>query len=135
MPDSSSSTASPPHSVAAWIADARARLRGGAVTEADLDALEALTSNPPKQRLLYMHAAEPNLFAEVVACNLIEPSDDYMPAMSAEEPQVPYFAVLDAVKDGWHIVHFPQLQLDARESAELSSIGYEFILQKLEYQS
>jgi hypothetical protein len=122
-------------SIRSWAQAARQKCVDGALTVADFDALEGLLSaaDRPRQRLLYLHAAEPNLFSRVIACNLVEPDADYEPQL-VPQPDVesPYWAVLDAVRDGWHVIHFPQMEISAIESGKLGAIGFEFILTKPE---
>lgn len=115
--------------VKAWVADAREKLRAGSLTEADLDALLARTSEPrsPRQRLLYLHAREPSVTSSVVGW-AEHPGED----VGGETPVPPYNTVLEALADGWQAIHFPQ-QLASFDDRETDIVGYEFILQKLEF--
>ena len=117
-----------------WAAEAKAKLAAGKLTASDIDKLTAMLSNPPRQRLLVMHATEPNLFAGIVACNIIEPTDDYEPNLEPRgEFDWPYPSVFDALKDGWQVIHFPLLSDTVRDDEQdVNALGFEFILQKIE---
>lgn len=115
--------------IESWIETARAKLREGTLSEADLDALQSLLrARPPRlrQRLLYLHARDPSVTEEVIAWAEHPGTDPG--AMPVERP---YATVLEAMEDGWQIIHFPQ-QLAPFDDRETDIVGYEFILQKLE---
>lgn len=116
-------------SVAAWIDEARNRLRAGRFTETDLDALAALSPGVPtslRQRLLYLHCKDMAPTAEVIAW-AFHPADD----PGGEAVPRPYATVLAALDDGWRVIHFPQ-QLAPFDDAETDLAGFEFVLEKLE---
>jgi hypothetical protein len=96
-----------------------------------MEAHQNSPSQQPRQRLLYLHATKPNVLAEVVAMNQIEPVKGFKSEILADEPDWLYETVHDAVVDGWQIVQFPHLQAPI-EDHDLDVIGYEFILQKME---
>ncbi len=115
--------------VDAWIETARAKLRRGALSDEDLDHLQATArtlARRERQRLLYLHAREPALTSEVIAWAEHPGADP-----GALAPERPYATVLDAIQDGWQAIHFPQ-QLAPFDDRELDMVGYEFILEKLE---
>ena len=114
--------------VNAWIEHARGRVRIGALTEGDLD-LRAATARAlaprVRQRLLYLHAREPSVTAEVIAW-----AEHPFVDLGASAPERPYSTVLAAIEDGWQAIHFPQ-QLAPFDDRETDLVGYEFILQKM----
>src|SRR6266516_4336179 len=110
--------------VDAWIESARAKMRRGALAEEDLELLQTTLralARPTRQRLLYLHAREPALTAEVIAW-AEHPGED--PGALPVDP--PYATVLAAIQDGWQAIHFPQ-QLAPFDDREVDIIGYEFI--------
>ncbi|MEE2657614.1 MAG: hypothetical protein VX733_03855 [Candidatus Latescibacterota bacterium] len=84
-----------------------------------------------KQRLLYLHAATPNVFSTILGYTFIEPRPDARPEITATEQDWPYENVHEAIVDGWQVVQFPHLQAPF-DDADLDVVGYEFILQKME---
>ena len=84
-----------------------------------------------KQRLLYLHSRTPDVFSNIIALNLVEPTKNATREITAEDPDWPYQTVHDAIVDGWQIVQFPYLQAPF-DDRELDVLGYEFILQKTE---
>mgnify|MGYP001315665416 FL=1 len=84
-----------------------------------------------KQRLLYLHSRTPDVFSNIIALNLVEPTKNATREITAEDPDWSYQTVHDAIVDGWQIVQFPYLQAPF-DDRELDVLGYEFILQKME---
>ncbi len=119
--------------VRAWVDAARAKLGNGGLTLDDLDALADAVSGAgaKRQRLLYLHAATPNIQSQVVAFALHEPVAGAVEELTPEPPEIPYRSVKAAVIDGWQVIHFPD-QLAAFDDREIDMLGYEFILQKIE---
>lgn len=117
-----------------WIDAARRKLAEGALREHDLDELQRLlTARRVSQQLLYIHATEPNVFCSIIAMNLVDPAVSHMPEMQpTDSPDFPYACVIEAMQDGWQVIHFPSLADTAMDDGRVMSIGYEFILQKLE---
>lgn len=89
------------------------------------------TTQQPRQRLLYLHARTPNVFSDILALTLIEPTPGFRPEITAEVPEWPYKTVHEAIVDGWQVVQFPHLQAPF-DDREIDVVGYEFILQKME---
>ncbi len=120
-----------------WIETARRKLANGGLGEDDfaglLDALDAADDPPAerRQRLLYLHAATPNIQSQVVAFALHEPVPGHVEEVTPEPPDFPYGTVKQAIIDGWQVVHFPD-QLAPFDDREIDMLGYEFILQKIE---
>jgi len=84
-----------------------------------------------RQRLLYLHARTPSVFSTIIGCTPIEPIPGYKTEISAEEVEVPYKSVHDAIVDGWQVIQFPHLQAPF-DDRELDVVGYEFILQRIQ---
>jgi hypothetical protein len=85
-----------------------------------------------RQRLLYLHAALPSIYAPLIAAAAHEPVAGATTQIDPLAPELPYQSVHDAVVDGWRIVHFPD-QRAPFEDREIDILGYEFILEKLEH--
>lgn len=121
-------------SAQAWLVAARRKLADGTLSEQDLDALEGvLAGRAVRQKLLYIHATEPNVFCSIIAMNTIDPSAGHMPEMQpTDSPAFAYHCIIEAMQDGWQVIHFPSLADTAMDDGRVMSIGYEFILQKLE---
>ena len=121
--------------VAAWVDAARRKLRaGGAIGEADLDRLSADrggANSRTRQRLLYLHAVTPSIYAGLVATAVHEPVAGAVTQIDPEAAELPFRNVHDAIVAGWRVVHFPQ-QRAPFDDREIDLIGHEFILEKLE---
>jgi hypothetical protein len=120
--------------VAAWIAQARARLKTGRLSAADLDTLEEAVcagKQSVRQRLLYLHATTPSLRSQVIGMALHEPVHGSITEIDTRGSEWPYATVHEALLDGWQVIHFPQ-QLAPFDDREIDVLGYEFILQKME---
>ena len=116
-----------------WGDEARRKLANGGLGEDDLAGLLAAVSSSGerRQRLLYLHAATPNIQSQVVAFTLHEPVSGALEEVTPEPPDFPYGTVKQAIIDGWQVVHFPD-QLAPFDDREIDVLGYEFILQKIE---
>ncbi len=122
------------HPITLLFAQARADLAAGRLTPETLETLEqeALKVQiSQRQRLLYLHAASPNIRSRVVAAALHEPVPDSMTQIDPLAPAIPYQSVFAAVLDGWRVIHFPD-QRAPFDDREIDIVGYEFILEKLE---
>ena len=84
-----------------------------------------------RQRLLYLHAVNPSIYADLVAAAIHEPVAGSVTEIDPQAPELPYRNVHDAIVDGWRIVHFPQ-QRAPFDDREIDVLGQEFILEKLE---
>lgn len=117
-----------------WIDDARAKLESGRIQQGDLDQLQCIISANRgciRQRLLYLHAATPNIRSQVIGMALHEPVQGSVTEIVTEEQEWPYDTVHDAILDGWQVIHFPDQRTEF-DDREIDILGYEFILQKLE---
>jgi hypothetical protein len=117
--------------VANWLQDAEAKAAQGGLTQADLQALQQrIQGTQSRQRLLYLHTRTPSITAPVVGMAQHEPIKGGTDTLHTRD-EWPYATVHDAVIDGWQIVAFPNL-MAPYDDRELTYVGYEFILQKLE---
>ena len=120
--------------VAAWAEDARRKLQAGTLSEADLDGLLAGYRDARcrlRQRLLYLHADTPSIYADLVAAAIHEPVAGAVTGIDPQAPELPYRNVHDAIVEGWRVVHFPQ-QRAPFDDREIDLMGHEFVLEKLE---
>jgi len=109
-------------------------LAAGALTEAQLDELmHAALCGPAqvRQRLLYIHAAQPSVRSPLISSASHEPVPGSITQIDPLVEELPYGCVFDAILDGWRVVQFPD-QRAPFEDREIDIIGYEFILEKLE---
>ena len=107
-----------------------AELRAGTLQESTLAAIreELRSARNARQDLLYVQAAGTALDTQVIGMRMVtdgELSDD------ADDPDDwPYQTVLDAIRDGWRIIEFPNLALLLDESRTYA-YGAEFVLEKI----
>ena len=97
-------------------------LRRGELTEADLQRILELAGKP--QDLLYLQAEASSLASNLLGMRIVENGEMWD---GPEDPEDwPYKTVLDAVRDGWRVIKFPELalMLDDRRSYGL---GCDFI--------
>lgn len=118
------------------LAHAKAKLADGTLTPADLDQLhQSARANAAggqlRQRLLYLHAAHPNVRSPLVNVTPEEPIAGYVAQIDPVAPQSPYNCVQDTLAEGWRIIHFPD-QRAPFDDREIDILGYEFILEKME---
>ena len=91
-------------------------------------ALEtAQSSDKERQDLLYLQAASSSLTSQVHGMLLIEDGEIAEEILNAED--WPYQTVLEAVRDSWRVIQFPNLSLLLDESRTFG-LGCEFILEK-----
>jgi hypothetical protein len=103
--------------------------RRGELTEERLCALRdrLLEERTPRQDLLYLQTMNTSLMAPVRGmARVIGGRFDEGPA---EGEEWPYRCVLDAIRDGWRVIQFPDLGLLMDESRAVG-LGCEFILEK-----
>ena len=89
------------------------------------------SSMPDVQDVLVLFQTTPGLDAAVVAWSRYEASKGPGIKDLVEEEEPPYRNAIDAMRDGWQVIHFPQ-QMAPFNDRELDYVGYEFILQKIE---
>ena len=121
--------------VSTWVDAARRKLQAGDnLREADLDRLLAAQRDSRcrrRQRLLYLHANTPSIYADLVAAAIHEPVAEAVTGIDPQAPELPYRNVHDAIVEGWRVVNFPQ-QRAPFDDREIDLMGHEFILEKLE---
>ncbi|MCY3709215.1 MAG: hypothetical protein OXG26_09980 [Caldilineaceae bacterium] len=103
--------------------------REGSLSEEMLQAaLEAAHGNEAKcQDILYLQAVSTSLASQVQGMLLIENGEI---AEEIPDPEDwPYQTVLEAVRDGWRVVQFPNLALLLDETRTYG-LGCEFILER-----
>jgi hypothetical protein len=113
-----------------WIQQSRMKLRDGRFGDDDLDALERLVARPV-QCVLYLVSKAMNLRAPIVGWSFFDPSRSHEPSLPTDQP--PYDSVLDALRDGWRIVQFPDPKHFAFSETDNDYLGYEYILERVRY--
>ena len=106
-----------------------AELRAGTLQESTLAAIrDEVAAGPATQDLLYLQASGTDLNSEVIGMRLVldgEVSD------GPDDPDDwPYQTVVEAIRDGWRIIDFPNLALLLDESRTYA-YGAEFVLEKI----
>ncbi|MCY4113052.1 MAG: hypothetical protein OXG33_03805 [Chloroflexi bacterium] len=116
--------------IAAKLDRAMAEFRAGTLQESTLAAIrdELAAGDRARQDLLYLQASGTDLNSEVIGMRIVldgEVSD------GPDDPDDwPYQTVLQAVRDGWRIIDFPNLALLLDESRTYA-YGAEFVLEKI----
>ncbi len=81
------------------------------------------------QDILYLHASSNSPTSKVLAMRIIEKGEI---SDGPENPDNwPYQTVLEAIRDGWSVIKFPELALSMDESRTYG-LGFEFILERKE---
>lgn len=80
------------------------------------------------QDILYLQARNTSPESQVVGMMRIEGGKRV--ACPPDPEDWPYQTVLDAVKDGWQIISFPNMSLLAVDEKEVYGLGFEFILER-----
>lgn len=85
-----------------------------------------------RQKLLVLYAANSSPDTEVIAWSLYDgASDETYEAAGDAVP--PYASVLDAMRDGWRVIKYPDLRPPSPgQEYDLSYLEFEFVLEKLE---
>ena len=115
--------------ITAKLDKALAELRAGTLQESTLAAIrDEAAASPATQDLLYLQASGTDLNSEVIGMRIVldgEVSD------GPDDPdEWPYQTVLEAIRDGWRIIDFPNLALLLDESRTYA-YGAEFVLEKI----
>ena len=79
------------------------------------------------QRLLYLQTENTSVDSEVLGMSFVEDGEIRLPPEDTDD--WPYANVLEAMKDGWRIIKFPELTLLYHDPQNLT-LGCEFILEK-----
>ena len=103
----------------------------GALTEARLrqgisDIVQQ--SGQKQQDILYLQCSNTSPGARVIGMMLIE--DGELREGSSDPDEWPYQTPLDAIRDGWRIISFPNMALLTVEEEEFYGLGFEFILER-----
>ncbi|MYE87754.1 hypothetical protein F4X33_02010 [Candidatus Poribacteria bacterium] len=85
-------------------------------------------TNRKPQDILYLQARNTSPESQVVGMMQIEGGKRV--ACLPDPDDWPYQTVLDAVKDGWRIISFPNMSLLAMDEKEVYGLGFEFILER-----
>ena len=102
-------------------------LQEGALTAERLrQVIETLRRGGGRQELLYLQASHTSVAAQVIGISLVQ--DGEVVEQHAGDPW-PYETVLEAMRDGWRVVQFPNLALMPDENRP-TGLGCEFILEK-----
>ena len=103
-------------------------LKQGTLTEKGLRRIaEVADEARAMQDILYLHTAANSPIALVLAMRIVENGEI---SDGPEDPaDWPYQSVLEAIRDGWRVVKFPELALMMDESRTYS-LGFEFILER-----
>ena len=103
-------------------------LKRGTLTEKGLRRIAEIADEArAMQDILYLHAAANSPISEVLAMRIVESGEI---SDGPENPaDWPYQSVLEAIRDGWRVVKFPELALMMDESRTYS-LGFEFILER-----
>ena len=103
-------------------------LRQGTLTEKGLRQItEVAGASPLMQDLLYLHTRVNSPSSDVLAMRFVQNGEIWD---GPEDPdEWPYQSVLEAIRDGWRVVKFPELALNTDESRTYS-LGFEFILER-----
>ena len=114
-----------------WLHNAEGKVTSSGVTQEDLQGLKQLVQQSElRQRLLYLHTRAPSITAAVIGMAQHEPVTGGCDTLQTRT-EWPYATVHEAIVDGWQVIHFPNL-MAPYDDRELSYVGYEFILQKIE---
>ena len=108
-----------------------AELERGELTPAQLcqGITDLIGQNRRKpQDILYLQARNTSPESQVVGMMRIE--GEKRVACPPDPEDWPYQTVLDAVKDGWQIISFPNMSLLAVDEKEVYGLGFEFILER-----
>lgn len=103
-------------------------LKRGTLTEKGLRRIAEIDEEVrTMQDILYLHAVANSPISEVLAMRIVESGEI---SDGPENPaDWPYQTVLEAIRDGWSVVKFPELALMMDESRTYS-LGFEFILER-----
>jgi hypothetical protein len=104
-------------------------LQQGKLTEQQLRTVVAAidTTSGKCQDLLYLQASHTGVTARIDGMMIIQNGQASDGPLNPEE--WPYKTVLDAIRDGWRVIQFPNLALLTDESRAYG-LGCEFILER-----
>ena len=85
-----------------------------------------------KQRLLYLQAESVSIRSPIIAMALHEPVPESVTGIDPTGVDFPYASVHEAINDGWRVISFPSPRESATNTDQVTILGYEFILEKME---
>jgi hypothetical protein len=105
------------------------QLRQGVLTEAGLRRIigERAAPSTGRQDLLYLQASNTSVQSGVHGMLLVQHGE--VSEGPPDPDDWPYKTVLDAIRDGWRVISFPNLALLLDDSSTYG-LGCEFILEK-----
>ena len=104
-------------------------LKQGTLTEQDLLRVSEIVDGAPPRRqdVLFLQGDSSSPVSQIVGMRIIEDGD--LSDGPADPKDWPYETVLDAVRDGWRIMKFPDMALSLDENRTFG-LGHEFILER-----
>ena len=103
-------------------------LRDGRLTKQDLLRVSEVAGKTLlRQDVLWLQAENSSPVSEVVGMRIIE--DGEISDGPADPNDWPYTTVLDAIRDGWRIIRFPEMALSI-DDGRTFGLGHEFILER-----
>jgi hypothetical protein len=104
-------------------------LRSGSLTVAKLQYAINLTTQTttPRQDLLYLQCSSASVGSGVIGISIIQ--DGEIVPVDSDPANWPYQSVLDALRDGWRVISFPNTALLPLDDATYG-LGCEFILER-----
>jgi hypothetical protein len=105
-------------------------LRRGELTEEDFRQVirTADAASRPRQDLLYLQAGSTSPASAVVGISLIQ--NGRVVELPDDPNDWPYKTPLEAIRDGWRVIQFPNLALMMDETRTYG-LGCEFILERM----
>ena len=104
------------------------QLRAGTLTEESLTRIvELAEAGVSRQDLLYLQTNRTSPVSPVVGMRIIE--DGEISDGPADADDWPYETVLEAIRDGWSVIKFPEQALMMDESRTYG-LGAEFVLER-----
>ncbi len=102
-------------------------LAAGTLTQVSLRRIAELNDSSTIQDILYLQASSTSPTSEVVGMRIIENGE--ISDGPHDPDDWPYQTVLEAVRDGWRVIKFPELALMLDDSRTFG-LGFEFILER-----
>lgn len=111
-----------------WLDMCIEKHKSGELTTEDLCGVEDVL-NSEKQIIMYLYSKSTNPRSPIGSWSIFDATVADEPVLPSQD--APYDSVLDAVRDGWRIVHFPRPELYNFTDVENAYLSYEFILEKI----
>lgn len=97
----------------------------GALTREQLSEAFDQVLSGKRQDLLYAQAVETGLDSRWIGMSMMIDGE----LMEPDDDDWPYSSTIDAIKDGWRVISFPNTSLSLNENRTYG-LGFEFILEK-----